>query len=59
MKSTQRPTRRGDEARTIDSRRTVDDTSRRAHMMHIERRDDYNAAVLEFLQRSQRGDDNG
>ena len=29
------------------------------HMMHIERRDDYNAAVLEFLHRPQRGADNG
>ena len=29
------------------------------HMMHIERRDEYNAAVLEFLHRSQPGEDNG
>jgi 3-oxoadipate enol-lactonase len=29
------------------------------HMMHIECGDDYNAAVLAFLHRSQRGEDNG
>jgi 3-oxoadipate enol-lactonase len=29
------------------------------HMMQIERREEYNAAVLAFLHRSQRGEDNG